>query len=106
MQENNDKINKIESDNTTQNGDINLGNKEQNAEETKAELKTKLAKQIKKQVLEVFDGNPDLKSVFVTSDGQIFPDTNKSDAINHSKRNGAVKREKALEMIEVLRSEI
>jgi hypothetical protein len=108
MKEKEDKTDEIKDDNTiNQDGDINLADNEQNGDnEAKNETNVKLAKQMKKQVLEVFKGNPDVKSVFVTSDGNVFLDKNKSYAVNHCKRDGAVKREKPLEMVEVLRSEI
>ncbi len=71
-----------------------------------ASNKAKLSKQALDNVQAVFKAHPKEKSVLVTSDAQVFLLKEKSNAENHARKDGRVKREKPLEVIEVLISEI
>jgi hypothetical protein len=56
------------------------------------------------QVKSVFESNATEKMVLLTSDGQVFLKKDRSSAENHARKDGRMKRDKALVILEVPRS--
>lgn len=80
--------------------------KQNTSSEESMEQKVKLSKKIAENVKAVFKAHPKVDKVLATSDGNVFLLKDKSAAENHARKDGRLKREKALEIIEVSRSDI
>jgi hypothetical protein len=80
--------------------------KQNTTSEESQETKAKLSKKVAENAKAVFKAHPKEKTVLATSDGNIFLLKDKNSAQNHARKDGRVKREKALEIIEVSRSDI